>query len=56
MTAVLSLLFESDPGPSAADDQPGAPAQVATLRVIDDTAPPGLLESILGGVARAFGL
>ena len=55
---MLSLLFESDPGPSAApaDDQPGAQAQVATLRVIDDTAPPGLLESILGGVARAFGL
>jgi hypothetical protein len=33
-----------------------SPSPSDSLRVMDDTQPEGLLESILGGVARAFGL
>ena len=47
-----------DAAPSVAlgEGQPAAQAPFATLRVIDDPQPQGLLESILGDVARAFGL
>jgi hypothetical protein len=54
------LIIEVDPAPSpsvaAGQGEPTDGSQVATLRVIDDPQPPGLLESILGSVVRAFGL
>jgi hypothetical protein len=56
----VMLIIEPDPSPSASvaagqgEATDGTP--VATLRVIDEPAAPGLLESILGSVARAIGL
>lgn len=60
VTAEAPLVFEVDPSPGASIEagqgEPAVGTQVATLRVIDDPQSPGLLESILGSVARAFGL
>jgi hypothetical protein len=57
---VISPAALASPTPSVVADpaQPaGQTAQGgASLRVLDDPHPQGLLESILGEVARAFGL
>jgi hypothetical protein len=56
----VTITFEPAPSPSPSvsdgQGQPEAASDGTTLRVIDDTQSQGLLESILGGVARAFGL
>jgi hypothetical protein len=54
------LIIEVDPSPTASiaagQGELTDGTQATTLRVIDDPKPQGLLESILGSVARAFGL
>ena len=59
VTATVMLQVDPDPYPtdsvtSGAGDT-ATDTEVATLRVIDDPKPQGLLESILGDVAHAFG-
>jgi len=43
-------------GPTVAQDDGVSAGVPRTLRVVDSTEPQGLLESIVSGIAQAFGL
>jgi hypothetical protein len=60
VTATINVTFEPDqsanPAVAVGQGQPAAEQQLVSLRVLDEPQPQGLLEYILGGVARALGL